>query len=939
MSIFNASFPEPIKNELYTRQDKLLSRIDINTLIQSTAWIRMSSGVNVLKPDAIPTNGEYLNSDFDNTLAKNNVLLNTTNTESSFIKGYTTGNRHGIRPVPGIVNLDCQSFSPNGSLRKVTVKFNCWDMSQLEILEQLYMRPGYLICVEWGWTHQLGNGDKLNLPNFGEKFIENNKEFSGKTLMELYDIANEEVKSVNGNYDICIGKVQNFNWNVRKDMGYDCEVTIITFGEILDSWKLNNVDYTNSISKMGIPLGNNVNLIDEEGVSKYVEGKLCGILNDLNNYLIKEYQTSTATTAGQTNKLITNNIIIDDVVNLKTCITNFSNDIIPNDAIKLSKTSNLTSYITLGSLCNLLNYYMLNSNILNLTSETFMCQAHPFQLPCDPNICLIKPQGWIDGIAYSQGKEDLNKAIEPGIKPENEKYNLYIENILKAPSFKSKYENFLNLLEIKLKNNDLEKSLLKIQNNIESKINLNNINYNPDATLTFNFINSNFTGKTVLGEDNQQYINLYNLLGLDLTSTIETRSNNTNIDSRYNVINNIEIFLNILNSTKYAKPEYSKLNYPLIIKNLTGITYPNEIRNNDIGGIDLRNNRFFINKENVLNSAINKKRKLSDETNIAIKQSQFKNINEVLTNRFKDLEDFFVEPKKNNYRKGNISNIYLNLNYLYSLIKPNEVNSNDKNNKNEITLNNFIRDILTKVQNSLGSLNSFEIFADPIDNVAKIIDKDYIDLNEIKPEDVFRFNFDHDKSLILNHNIKSQIFPEQSTIIAISTQAPSAKLGLNNTGLIQYNQMTRNRFVELNSPNDIKYKVVFDSYDINNPLYMGVSHLSFYVSLLKFINDDSVNVNVNFSALNNSLRDLITYWDSNHSENAYKSMPLPIVISLEFLGIAGIRIGNIFNIEGGSKNILPASVGDSFNFLVRNISQTINNNKWIVNIEGYPFKN
>lgn len=944
MSIFNSSFPETIQNELYARQNNLFKRNNINSLVQPTAWIRMTSGVNTLKPDSLKSpvvdnegnqildeNGEvileYKDSDFDNNLAKNNVITNilggNENPQGSFLKGYSLENRHGIRPLPGITSLDCQSFSPNGSLRKVSIKFNCWDNSQLEIMEQLYLRPGYLICVEWGWSQELSTGKKVILPNFGNKFLEN-KEFHNKTLMELYEIANEEVQSVNGNYDICIGKVQNFNWKLRKDNGYDCDVTIITFGEILDSWKINNIDTDIIISKTGLPLDNSINNLDEAGISKYAEGKLVGILNDLNNYALKYFKTNTYGT-DLLNKSIAFKIQLPNISNnINMFVCNFDNDVINSDKIKLSKdnSSHLNSYITLGSLCDILNYYVLNTNILKLSTtyknNPLMCQTHPFQLPCNPSVCLIKPQGWIDGLVYNQSKDEIQKT-ESGIKPSNDKINI-VKNIFNKEN-KIQFTSFLDLLESELKNNNLETALSNIQYYMEFFINIENSKSNTDGTLNLIF-NDSYIYKNEL-DNNKQAINLYKFLKLN---------EGIKISGTYS---NLIGFEAIINKKINVDFEHEKFAYPNIIKAITNKDYSSEFRKQDILGIDI--NTDPITYSLLENSLINKLRPFNPNTTQAFQPIDLKSISETLNNRFKNLEPFFIEPAKNNYRKGNISNIYLNLDFLYSLIKPND-NIDDKNNKNEISLTSFIKDILNKVQNSIGSFNQFEIFADPIDNIAKIIDKDFVDSKEVK--NIFLFDVDYNKSFIINHDIKSQIFPEQSTMVAIATQASSSKLGLKTTGLVKYNETTRNRFVELNSPNDIINinNLNVNKIDVNNPFYLAISQLALYTSLLK-LNDDNIAVNnVNISALNNLLRDLIIYWDNKHPKEAYKSTPLPIIIGLEFPGIAGIRIGNIFNVEGGPKNILPASfVEGNLDFLIRNISHNINNNIWTSRIEGYPF--
>ena len=108
---------------------------------------------------------------------------------------------------------------------------------------------------------------------------------------------------------------------------------------------------------------------------------------------------------------------------------------------------------------------------------------------------------------------------------------------------------------------------------------------------------------------------------------------------------------------------------------------------------------------------------------------------------------------------------------------------------------------------------------------------------------------------------------------------------------------------------------------------------------------------------NNMLRDLIQYYDAqfSDSDSLLQGGQIPVVISLELDGIAGIKIGNIFDIKGNinsqSSNyeILPLSyrgeslfenntfVGKKMKFLVKSLSQQIQEGMWTTKIEGYPF--
>jgi hypothetical protein len=144
-------------------------------------------------------------------------------------------NRLGIRPMPGITSLDVKSKSAYGSLREANVSFQCWDIRQLEDLEQLYMRPGYSVLVEWGWAPYLDNNP---VPNLQFSVPSENYLFQKKPKEQIWEeIYNRSAKD--GNYDAAYGLVKNYSWKARGDGGYDCSVSIITMGEVLESLKIN----------------------------------------------------------------------------------------------------------------------------------------------------------------------------------------------------------------------------------------------------------------------------------------------------------------------------------------------------------------------------------------------------------------------------------------------------------------------------------------------------------------------------------------------------------------------------------------------------------------------------------------------------------------------------------------------------------------------------
>ena len=236
MSIFKDTFEAGVKAQITARQNALDNTSRTPDMIQyfnsRNSWIKMSSAVNVNGTSTLA----------ENTILLGGALLNSGGLRSGIGSGTeaysttTTGgqtNRLGIRPMPGITSLDVKSKSAYGSLREANVSFQCWDIRQLEELEQLYMRPGYSVLVEWGWAPYLDNGGNyqpnVSLPDY--LFLGLDKE---SIWANIYNRSARD-----GNYDAVYGFIKNYSWKARSDGGYDCSVSIITMGEILESLKIN----------------------------------------------------------------------------------------------------------------------------------------------------------------------------------------------------------------------------------------------------------------------------------------------------------------------------------------------------------------------------------------------------------------------------------------------------------------------------------------------------------------------------------------------------------------------------------------------------------------------------------------------------------------------------------------------------------------------------
>ena len=132
--------------------------------------------------------------------------------------------------MPGITSVEIHNKGAYGSLRQATVNFQCWDIKQLEILETLYMRPGYTVLLEFGRNNYFENG-KLNPIRYKDDFFTQQNVDLHSYLNDLHKRATDS----KGHYDSLFGYITNYAWNARGDGGYDCKTEIISTGEILES--------------------------------------------------------------------------------------------------------------------------------------------------------------------------------------------------------------------------------------------------------------------------------------------------------------------------------------------------------------------------------------------------------------------------------------------------------------------------------------------------------------------------------------------------------------------------------------------------------------------------------------------------------------------------------------------------------------------------------
>ena len=745
MSIFKQTFKPEVKKQLEIRQDAILDRKpkSLQYYNSRNAWIRMTSAVDVGDDNAALAKKYILQGGILNSSGKLRSGLGPDGSYSNVSPngqkyGYATDGRPltagtaGIRPMPGITSIDIKSKAAYGSLREVTVHFNAWDIHQLEDLELLYMRPGYSVLVEWGWSPYLDNNGNLAI-SIDTTDILNGKKTKEEIWKEIFDKS-----STTANYEGIYGFIKNYGWSARTDGGYDCNVTVITMGEVLESLKIN---YNSANTKT-----------NKDGIFKTAVG-------DKKNYSNTDSFSAISTISTSVTKAYSENIIAGICTELYGIMTESSNQIDSNYTEKqfngytffrfdvnvdaanknaVFNNDNHQIYITLKDFCDILNKYVLlhdsehktpiveisvnEGNHMNGKDKPLLCLAHPLQMSTDPTICLIKNGVWSD-----------------------------------------------------------------------------------PATL-----------------------------GLEG-------------------------------------------NFDTLKKLMTGLK-----------------------------------------------------------------QDYWYNNNYTDTQLGVIGNIYVNLGYIYSLVTNKALATQDKKEKNEVALFDFLKNMLNGISTSIGNVATLDLFVDPVDSIARIIDINYADSEKRSKvyDEIVTLEMQNLKSTVRSYSLQSQIFPEQSTMVAIGAQTQGGALASNVNTLIDFNQNLIDRIIpKKDSPLVPQYDNLED--EINEKLAnigKNITVLVSYVNELEegWFTDSSFNSS-NASKYDNALKDIINFYRALVKDDSKNRDIIPTKLSIEMDGIGGLIIGNLFKIPD---DLLPRGYkGDGAGprkiaYVVTGLGHTVQNNDWITKIES-----
>jgi hypothetical protein len=928
MSIFRETFPQFIINELDRRQDGILSRnfSFVHQLNTRSAWVRMTSGVNVNNSNALASQYVLQGGTLNGNSLRYGLGGNGTSTYDLTSPGGVQ-HRLGIRPMPGITNVSIQSKGAYGSLQEATVSFIAWDIKQLEDLELLYMRPGYTVLLEFGWDYIKPTVPKYDILNKPEGIVLND------AFKDIY----QKIIDSKGNYDALLGYVKNYSWSAREDGGYDCTTSIISLGEVLESLKCNWIPVETTafggdgLLGYGVRKGNDI-------TPDYENGIIPGLIKELFYYMDQEVTppegklsypgTLPDTKFGSTYHLY--------MSKRKDDLSKLNRGGLSKPLGDKTGTSYAEGYITLGSFCELLNNYVLltdgkepESNPLSQittyetdtagnidTTAPLKCIASPLSISTNYGICFVRNDNW-----QYLGTQEVKAETEED-KELTQEATIVVSNDVKTAIQNQR--------------------LFSIgQSRISPKIDL------AGSGNVVNYVNGN------LQEDLQ---NIAEVLSTAIVKTNIIKNSNDNLipefifidgnrftsrlskDSRYSVVSFFDYFS--LKTIKTSAGGGGGASYTVTATKEEQI---NQFYNDLFGKAtnkDIYNNGKLWTSDS-LKAEID--RIFSNVSISKILQDQLTRQVSVITTAISEaatnvpgltsetLQFLVPNSSANNKSLGYIGNIYVNMDFLYSQAISKNVASNDPQNKNTIFIREYIQGILREVQNSLGAINSFDLQVDNRNAIGRIIDINYTgDPNE----NLFTLQIHNLNSVVRKYDFQSKIFPEMGSIIAISAQDATGigKLGYDNATLIAWNDGIKDRLIP---KKDFTKQISVGNND--SPvsfLFPFLTKLYEYFKALDGRGTD--NKNLAYGGLDFAYRDFLANLSRFDPQNNFKAI-IPTELSVTLDGIGGIVIGNLFKIN---QDIVPrgyrAVKGRDVAYIVTKLGHSIQNNDWTTTLSAYP---
>jgi hypothetical protein len=904
-NIIGAGFSKFVSDQIKIRQDKNKIAIkDSNTIFYqnaNTAFLRLSSGVDVGENNPAEAKKYQLyNTRFNGAQAKGIGLGGNT------AYGWESNSGYGFVPPPGLVSADIKSMN-RGSLREANINLLCHSIDQFEIIDRLYLRLGYSMLLEWGWSYYFNNKGELKTSYHNvatDQYFFNN---SSNYISILNQIQNDRDKSC-GNYDAMLGRIVNYSWNLEKDGSYNITLTMRSVGDVIESLKTNtNLNTDAAIENEGSVLNVNSNK------------------STLNKIL---YSLSTKVpTAGSVINLdgVTTSTIEELIPDLKASNTkgddpNSVKDIIRVNYIELKpENSNVSSYnqfyIKLGKLIDIIQNFLLyyspqqsNQAITNFSSdrnENF-CFTFPSHGSLDPRVCLIPVKKTADAPIVPAQDPNAPTGVNFNYLTVQDQYIWYELKQYVGSNTTTGYAPIIwdpNNLPDPNANAIPPEVIDKLRSLSPSSVIKKNLDV-PTGTGTYsttvpiaqsekalNFL-TNFSG------DGEDFKDDYN----------DEWSSNSQFDGEAYKRSSVPI-----EEGKAYLVDGGVFNYNIIY---------NESFNQEIAGF------ATVKRYEILEHTAIVEKYINPSTQVQASQQNANNdlpSDEVITKAIQGtgfrVDDKFI---------GSTMDIYINMDYIATTLS-NYVDINT----NTISIFDFLEKLMSGVQNALGCVNSFTTVYDEDTNVFRIIDSTFIPnldkLENVKqyfenpPTEFITHTLDTNQgSFVRDASVKTKLSNNFATQVTIGAQANGNVVGENATALSKWNVGLYDRIIK----EKLDTATVNNTNNAKNSQILLLQNFLTLKNLYGLIDNRGVTTEI-IESSRNACIDFFKHYMGTLDIPGIGFLPIDLELTMD--GLSGIKIYESYTAD---TRLLSKRYKDKIQFITTGVSHKIQNNDWTTTLSS-----
>jgi len=942
--VIGPGFESWVQTQIETRQNKnqISSNKGDDVLKYQNAndsFVRLTSAIDVIDSNADATNFQLFATRFSGVGATGQFSsgVGIGKDKNSSYGSFSTDD-YGYVPPPGIVSAEVKSLN-KGSFREANIKILTHSSTQFEIIEQIYLKLGFGMLLEWGHNSYFDNSKVYQPNNTHESYTV----FLNKASSQLdvqKQMQNQRVAS-DGNYDAMHGLVSNYSWNIEKDGSYSIDLVISSVGEIIESMKGNVSHPTATASTTDVPVDQpplqyNAEKSTLNKVLFWFTTKL--LPNDLpTKYALNGSETTTSLiNAGiglSSNQNNNSNPTAQDIVGF----------IFPELlGVQDGKTRGYNGqyFIKLGVLLRCIQNYTLlynssksNEPLININTneEENFCFTYPRHGSLDPRVCLIDV---IKDLTNTVPASNTNTTPPPATPPTSSyiinAVDYYHTNIrVERQNFSTGgvyTQHFFTAFDPKIGGSD--------PFNLDS--------YGPDIPF------DRFT-------DNKKKADefLQNKLG-SLTTIVQKQSPQS-IGSSPNLP---QIWTAGSVGGAGGDPKYLNLLEQYSSLDSNASTFYNDFKPVSYNQVTATENDFYLISDTLLNS---NSIEVSDENGAKVRVTvetynarsiQYINSNTgytggnaiATTNEAIDVQNNLFDKIRDgsNFRVdnypfiGRTMNIYINMNHAAKILQ----NYVDISN-GSISLFSFLDNMMKGVQHALGNLNNFSIHYDENTNEFSIIDNTMIpQLGDYLKHSTTINPFDNKPVVFQTHaltstngsfmreaKVTSKISNNLMSQVTIGAQDNGNVVGSNSLAFSKWNKGLTDRIIlEKSTENNGQGST---QNDIDQKFFSNVGIVQ---NLYNAINDGNITDQQIDGSIDAGV-DLFNYEIGMYAnEGLIPGIGLiPIDVELTMDGLSGMRIMDSY--EADTK-LLPKNYQKNLQFITMGISHKIQDNDWTTTIQS-----